>query len=60
MNKRGWIFLIPAAVFAMLVVAFNVGLGIDPSILPSPLIPGTGAGFALAGSAAFACCTAAC
>ena len=38
MNKRGWIFLIPAAVFALLAAGFYAGLGIDTSVLPSPLI----------------------
>jgi len=47
MNKRGWLFLIPAAVFVLLVVAFKVGLGIDPSVLPSPLIDQPAPQFAL-------------
>jgi len=47
MNRRNWIFLIPAAVFALLAVAFFVGLGIDPSVLPSPLINQPAPEFAL-------------
>jgi cytochrome c biogenesis protein CcmG/thiol:disulfide interchange protein DsbE len=47
MNKRGWIFLIPAAVFALLAVGFLAGLGIDPNVLPSPLIDKPAPEFAL-------------
>jgi cytochrome c biogenesis protein CcmG/thiol:disulfide interchange protein DsbE len=47
MNRRGWIFLIPAAVFALLAVGFFVGLGIDPNVLPSPLIDQPAPEFAL-------------
>jgi len=47
MNKRGWIFLIPAAVFALLAVGFYAGLGIDPNVLPSPLIDQPAPRFAL-------------
>ncbi|HEV2335913.1 MAG TPA: DsbE family thiol:disulfide interchange protein, partial [Stellaceae bacterium] len=47
MNKRGWIFLIPAAVFGLLAVGFFVGLGIDPNVLPSPLIDQPAPEFAL-------------
>ena len=38
MTRRGWIFLIPAALFGLLAAGFYAGLGIDPSVLPSPLI----------------------
>jgi len=38
MTRRGWIFLLPAAVFALLVVVFKIGLGIDSNVLPSALI----------------------
>ena len=60
MNKRGWIFLIPAAMFSLLAVGVFAGLGIDPNVLPSPLIdqpaprfelpplPGTERGFSSA------------
>ncbi len=48
MNKRGWIFLIPAAVFGLLAAGFYAGLGIDPSILPSPLIDQPAPRFTLA------------
>jgi cytochrome c biogenesis protein CcmG/thiol:disulfide interchange protein DsbE len=47
MNRRGWIFLIPAAVFALLAVGFLAGLGIDPNVLPSPLIDQPAPDFAL-------------
>jgi cytochrome c biogenesis protein CcmG, thiol:disulfide interchange protein DsbE len=47
MNRRGWIFLIPAAVFALLAVGFYAGLGIDSSVLPSPLIDQPAPQFAL-------------
>jgi cytochrome c biogenesis protein CcmG/thiol:disulfide interchange protein DsbE len=47
MNRRGWIFLIPAALFALLAVVFYAGLGIDPSVLPSPLIDQPAPRFAL-------------
>ena len=47
MNKRGWIFLIPAAVFALLAAGFYAGLGIDTSVLPSPLIDQPAPRFAL-------------
>ena len=47
MNKRGWVFLIPAGVFALLAVGFYAGLGIDPSVLPSPLIDQPAPQFAL-------------
>ncbi len=32
------LFLVPAAVFAGLIVAFAIGLGHDPRLLPSPLL----------------------
>ena len=48
MNKRGWIFLIPAAVFGLLAAGFYAGLGIDPSVLPSPLIDQPAPRFTLA------------
>ena len=35
---RKLLFLLPAALFAVLVVAFAMGLGRDPSLLPSALI----------------------
>ena len=47
MNKRGWIFLLPAAVFALLAAGVYAGLGIDPSVLPSPLIDQPAPRFAL-------------
>ena len=47
MTRRGWIFLIPAAVFALLAAGFYVGLGIDSGLLPSPLIDQPAPDFAL-------------
>jgi len=38
MTRRGWIFLLPAVVFALLAAGFYVGLGIDSNVLPSALI----------------------
>ena len=38
MTRRGWVFLLPVAVFALLVGGFYLGLGIDQNVLPSPLI----------------------
>ena len=38
MTRRGWIYALPAAVFAALAAASYVGLGIDSNTLPSPLI----------------------
>lgn len=32
------VFLVPAALFAVLLVAFGIGLTMDPTILPSMLI----------------------
>ncbi len=47
MTKRGWAFLIPAAVFTLLAAGFYAGLGIDPTVLPSPLIDQPAPRFAL-------------
>ena len=47
MTKQGWAFLIPAAVFALLAAGFYAGLGIDPTVLPSPLIDQPAPRFAL-------------
>jgi cytochrome c biogenesis protein CcmG/thiol:disulfide interchange protein DsbE len=47
MTRRGWIFLIPAAVFALLAAGFYVGLGIDSNVLPSALIDQPAPRFAL-------------
>jgi cytochrome c biogenesis protein CcmG, thiol:disulfide interchange protein DsbE len=38
MTRRGWIFVLPAVVFALLAGGFYVGLGIDSNVLPSALI----------------------
>ena len=47
MKKRGWIYLIPAAMFAVLAAGFYLGLGIDANVLPSPLIDRPAPRFAL-------------
>jgi cytochrome c biogenesis protein CcmG/thiol:disulfide interchange protein DsbE len=47
MNRRSWIFLVPAAVFALLAAGFYVGLGIDSNVLPSALIDQPAPRFAL-------------
>jgi cytochrome c biogenesis protein CcmG/thiol:disulfide interchange protein DsbE len=38
MMRRGWIYLLPAALFALLAIVFYNRLGTDTTILPSPLI----------------------
>jgi cytochrome c biogenesis protein CcmG, thiol:disulfide interchange protein DsbE len=38
MLRRGWMYLLPVALFALLAVGFYGGLGTDTTILPSPLI----------------------
>ena len=47
MRRRGWIFVLPAALFALLAAGFYVGLGIDSNVLPSPLIDQPAPEFAL-------------
>ena len=47
MNRRGWIFVLPLAVFALLAAGFYVGLGIDSNVLPSALIDQPAPDFAL-------------
>jgi cytochrome c biogenesis protein CcmG/thiol:disulfide interchange protein DsbE len=47
MNWRGWIFVLPLAVFALMAAGFYVGLGIDSNALPSPLIDQPAPDFAL-------------
>ncbi len=47
MTRRGWIFLLPVAVFALLAAGFYVGLGIDSNVLPSALIDQPAPDFAL-------------
>jgi cytochrome c biogenesis protein CcmG/thiol:disulfide interchange protein DsbE len=36
--RRRWLYLLPAALFAVLAVAFAAGLGREPSLVPSALI----------------------
>jgi cytochrome c biogenesis protein CcmG/thiol:disulfide interchange protein DsbE len=38
MMRRGWMYLLPAALFALLAIGFYGGLGTDTTVLPSPLI----------------------
>jgi cytochrome c biogenesis protein CcmG, thiol:disulfide interchange protein DsbE len=47
MTRRGWIFLLPVTVFALLAWGFYVGLGIDSNVLPSALIDQPAPQFAL-------------
>ena len=47
MTRRGLIFLLPAAVFALLAWGFYAGLGIDSTVLPSALIDQPAPNFAL-------------
>jgi cytochrome c biogenesis protein CcmG/thiol:disulfide interchange protein DsbE len=47
MNRRGWIYLLPAVLFAVLAAGFYRGLGIDSNVLPSPLIDQPAPQFAL-------------
>ena len=47
MTRRGWVFGLPAAVFALLAWGFYVGLGIDSNVLPSALIDQPAPDFAL-------------
>ena len=46
---RKLFFLLPAALFAVLIVAFAMGLNHDPSLLPSALINRPAPNFALPG-----------
>jgi cytochrome c biogenesis protein CcmG, thiol:disulfide interchange protein DsbE len=47
MNRRGWISVVPFAVFALMAAGFYVGLGIDSNVLPSALIDRPAPDFAL-------------
>lgn len=47
MSRRRWLYLLPAALFAVLAAGFYVGLGIDSTVLPSPLIDRPAPHFAL-------------
>ena len=38
MIRRGWVYVLPAAVFGLMAAAFYFGLGIDAKVLPSALI----------------------
>jgi cytochrome c biogenesis protein CcmG, thiol:disulfide interchange protein DsbE len=38
MTRRRLLYLLPVVVFALLAGGFYLGLGIDPNVLPSPLI----------------------
>jgi cytochrome c biogenesis protein CcmG/thiol:disulfide interchange protein DsbE len=45
--QRGWMFLLPVALFAALAAGFFAGLGSDTKVLPSPLIDKPAPEFAL-------------
>lgn len=47
MKRRVWLYLLPAALFAVLAAGFYRGLGIDTNVLPSPLIDRPAPQFAL-------------
>jgi cytochrome c biogenesis protein CcmG/thiol:disulfide interchange protein DsbE len=47
MSRRGWIYLLPVVLFAVLAAGFYAGLGIDSNVLPSPLIDKPAPQFAL-------------
>ena len=47
MMRRGWLYLLPAALFALLAVGFYAGLGSDTTVLPSALIDQPAPEFAL-------------
>ena len=47
MRWRRWLYLLPAAVFAVLAAGFYIGLGRNPDVLPSPLIDKPAPQFAL-------------
>ena len=47
MMRRGWIFLLPAALFAALAAGFYASLGTDSTVLPSALIDRPAPRFAL-------------
>jgi len=45
--RRGWLFLLPIGLFALLAAGFYAGLGIDSKVLPSALIDQPAPQFAL-------------
>ena len=45
--RRGWMYLLPVALFALLAVGFYGGLETDTNVLPSPLIDKKAPEFAL-------------
>jgi cytochrome c biogenesis protein CcmG, thiol:disulfide interchange protein DsbE len=47
MMRRGWMYLLPVALFALLAVGFYGGLETDTNVLPSPLIDQPAPEFAL-------------
>jgi len=47
MMRRGWIFLLPVALFTVLAAGFYAGIGSDSAVLPSPLIDRPAPRFAL-------------
>jgi cytochrome c biogenesis protein CcmG/thiol:disulfide interchange protein DsbE len=47
MMRRGWMYLLPVALFALLAVGFYGGLETDTNVLPSPLIDKPAPEFAL-------------
>lgn len=47
MMRRGWLFLLPIALFGVLAAGFYAGLGTDSTVLPSALIDQPAPRFAL-------------
>ena len=45
--RRGWLYLLPVGLFALLAAGFYAGLGIDSTVLPSALIDQPAPQFAL-------------
>lgn len=49
---RRWLYLLPVLLFGALIAVFELGLGVDSNVLPSPLIDQPAPGFALPALAA--------
>ncbi len=52
MMRRGWLYLLPVALFALLAIGFYGGLETETTVLPSPLIDKPAPDFALPSLAA--------
>ncbi|MBT7950476.1 MAG: DsbE family thiol:disulfide interchange protein [Gammaproteobacteria bacterium] len=47
-KPKRWIYIIPLVLFSVLMIVFFIGLGLNPRLLPSPLIDQPAPGFNLA------------